>query len=101
VWCLYELLLSLRSGVSLELTLAPEEQQRLITALQADHRKVLGSLTSFDVRDADVSVAADKSVILQMIASSFDGEGEASIDYFNHETRSALRDALAAFSWAV
>ena len=97
IWCLFELLQSLHDGVSLELTLAPDEQRRLVAELQRDYTGVLRLLTAFDVRTADVSVEADRALILQMIASTF-GEGEGSVDYFNRETRAALRRALSAFS---
>lgn len=100
--CLYELVHSLHPEVDLDLTVPPAERARFVKALHNDPCRVQQMLTTFDARDAQVTVDADRDLILQMIASTFGGiyEGDDDgIEYFNQETRLAIHDALAAFSW--
>jgi hypothetical protein len=71
-WCLYEIVhTQTADNVRFGLALAPAERAALIRALRHDRSAVEAALLSFDARRADASLAADKTMILELIAQRF------------------------------
>jgi len=101
------------------LTMPPSERDAFQRALETDSARVVRALTSFDAREAQASVHEDRERILELIASRFAPSGlsgaqlraqgrprehadhEAALDTFNATVRSAVRDAIAGWSWGV
>mmetsp|Transcript_9676 Transcript_9676/g.25040 ORF Transcript_9676/g.25040 Transcript_9676/m.25040 type:complete len:358 (-) Transcript_9676:58-1131(-) len=104
VWCLFELVHSLQPSVELDLTVPAAERARFVNALHQDPGAMQAMLTNFDARNASASGDADREAILMVIAHYFGGileDDDDGLEYFNQETRMAIRDALAGMSWSI
>lgn len=70
--CLFEVVHAQNAGIPFDLSMAPSERASFVRALQRDGRMhVERVLTSFDARNAQAAIAADREQIFALIVHSY------------------------------
>lgn len=111
VWCLHEIMACHQHGLTLQLALAPDEHRSFVRVLASNPASVQTILTSFDARQAEASIEADKDRIFAQIELSFgensmhsgtNGSRESdAFAQFNRRVSSMIQKSLQTFSWEV